>query len=365
MSQLSASEAKAEAQRIAFGPLVFWAVDAMKQLGVLELLWTEREHGCSRTHVAERLGLSPYAVTVLFESGQSAGVLEEERGTFRLSKVGYFLLRDEMTQVNFDFVRDVCYRPATHLAASLKEGRPVGLAELGAGRTVYEALSGLPLAIRQSWFAFDHFYSDRAFDAALELTFRGAPRTILDIGANTGKFALACLTRDPAVRITLVDLPAQLDGAAQLLTAAGHGGRFELCPRDLLGEDLVFPGKMDVVWFSQLLDCFPEDRIVALLEAAQRSLAPEGYVYVLEPCWDRQPQESGKFCLQQTSLYFSCVANGDSRMYSEETLCRLIEQAGLELIERHHSLGVGHSLLISRAGSGTPPRPLGRAPSSG
>ena len=38
---------------------------------------------------------------------------EDER--FHLGRLGHFLLEDEMTRVNFDFTRDVCYAAAAHL----------------------------------------------------------------------------------------------------------------------------------------------------------------------------------------------------------------------------------------------------------
>ncbi len=82
---LSAAEAKSAAQRIAFGPLVFQAVVALRELGLLDLLWKRRHGGCSVAEAAHSLSITEYAVTVLFESADAAGVLREEDSRYSLS----------------------------------------------------------------------------------------------------------------------------------------------------------------------------------------------------------------------------------------------------------------------------------------
>ena len=47
--------------------------------------------------------------------------------------------------------------------------------------TVYPALTSLPEKTSNSWFEFDHFYSDHAFDQALDIVFKDSPKVILDI----------------------------------------------------------------------------------------------------------------------------------------------------------------------------------------
>lgn len=49
-------------------------------------------------------------------------------------------------------------------------------------------------------------------------------------------------------------------------------------------------------------------------------------LYILELFWDRQPNETAAFCLQQTSLYFTCIANGNSQMYHSSDLLRCLRK---------------------------------------
>ena len=82
---------------------------------------------------------------------------------------------------------------------------------------------------------------------------------------------------------------------------------------------------MSLIWLSQFLDCFSEDRIVAILGKVCAALPPRGRLWILELFWDRQRFEAAAFSLQQTSLYFTCIANGNSQMYDSSLffgLCR-------------------------------------------
>ena len=81
---------------------------------------------------------------------------------------------------------------------------------MGNWKTFYEGLASLPPGARESWLTFDHYYSDQAFPAALPLVFADKPRRLLDVGGNTGKFAIQCAKHDPDVQVTIADLPQQL-----------------------------------------------------------------------------------------------------------------------------------------------------------
>jgi SAM-dependent methyltransferase len=266
-----------------------------------------------------------------------------------LGKLGRFLLDDEMTGVNFDFTQDVCYRAAAHLEQSLSEGRPAGLQELGPWTTLYEGLSVMPEPARRSWHAFDHFYSDGAFPAVCGRLCEQAPKRLLDVGCNTGKWAQLCLTRLPSLHVGLVDLPPQLARARERLEHAGLAGRASFHAADLLDANAPLPAGYDLIWMSQFLDCFPDDDIVAILVKAREALAPGGRVWILELFWDRQRFEAAAFSLQQTSLYFSCVANGNSQMYDSSVFLALVKRAGFEITAVTDGVGGYHTLLECRA----------------
>jgi SAM-dependent methyltransferase len=342
---LTALQAVSAAQQLAFAPLAFQATSVMRDRGVLAALADAVPEGLPIEAVAERTGLSTYAVRVLLEAGLGLHIVWRRDERFHLGKLGRFLLEDEMTRINFDFTRDVCYQAAAHLDESLQGGRPAGLKTLGPWPTLYEGLSVMPEPSRASWFAFDHFYSDKAFPQVCARLAANPPSSLLDIGCNTGKFARMCLERVPSMPVGLADLPIQLDVARENLRQAGLLDRARCHPVDLLDPQSALPGGYSLIWMSQLLDCFSDDEIVAVLQKVRAALPPGGRLWILELFWDRQRFEAAAFSLQQTSLYFTCVANGNSQMYDSKVFLALLPRAGLAVTQVTDGVGGYHTLL--------------------
>jgi len=247
-----------------------------------------------------------------------------------------------------DVVHEVCYRGLFDLDNAIQQGKPVGLKTLGDWKTFYEGLSSLPPKARDSWLAFDHYYSDAAFPAALKLVFADNPKRLLDVGGNTGKWAVQCARFDPAVQITIADLPQQLELARETVRKNSLEGRVEFCAINLLDESKPLPGGHDVIWMSQFLDCFSEKEIVFILRRTAQAMNAGSTLYILELFWDRQPNEAAAFCLQQTSLYFTCIANGNSQMYHSADLMHCLDESGLALVEDRDEVGLYHTLLKCR-----------------
>lgn len=344
----SAFDAKCEAQRIAFAPVVFQACRVLRHSGILEKVQHSGATGLGLAEIVAASGLPRYGVKVLMESGLGIGLFCLNGGRFTLTKLGYFILRDPMTRVNMDVIHDICYRGLYHLDEAVAEEKPAGLKTLGNWETFYQGLSALPGQAQRSWFAFDHYYSDQAFPAALPLVFAGKPERILDVGGNTGRWALQCLQHDPAVRVTLADLPRQLEFARTALQRAGLERRVDFYGVDMLDGDATLPGGHDVIWMSQFLDCFSEAQIVSILRRAAAALGEGGTLHILELFWDRQPNKTAAFCLQQTSLYFTAIANGNSQMYHSSDLLRCLTEAGLKVVEQRDQVGQFHTWLKCR-----------------
>jgi ubiquinone/menaquinone biosynthesis C-methylase UbiE len=329
---------------LAFSPLLFQAAMAARNMGVLGVVHRAKSAGLTPAEVASAADVSLYAARVLLEGCLAIELVSLRDTKYRLTDAGYLWLFDDMTKVNANFVQDVCYAGAIHLEQSLREGRPAGLKVFGEWPTIYEGLTQLPPEVQKSWFDFDHFYSDSAFPLAFPRVFEPRPARLLDVGGNTGKWALHVLTRDPDVEVTVLDHPGQLDRVKQNAEAAGVASRLKTVPIDLLDHTRAFPTGFDVVWMSQFLDCFGEADIVKLLERGRAALAPGGRLCVMESFWDRQPNDVGELCVQGTSLYFSCMANGTSRMYHSADFHELIPKAGLR-VAVDEEIGTAHTML--------------------
>ena len=349
--QYTAREAQRMAEFIAFGPIVFQASRLLVKYGILELLREHRE-GLTRIEVTEATGLSEYTVKCLLEAGLCIGtvLVDTETDRYMISKVGWFLLTDEATKVNMDFNNDVNYEGFFHLDESFREHRPAGLKCLGDWDTIYEGLSTLPEPARTSWFAFDHFYSNNSFEEALKVIFDRPVRNLLDVGGNTGKWALQCVGHDPDVEVTILDLPQQIRLMRKETSGKPGAERIHGCGGNLLDPATKFPSdkEYDVIWMSQFLDCFSEEEVISILTRVAQSIGKDSKVYIMETLWDRQRYETASYCLTQISLYFPTSANGNSKMFHSDDLIRCIENAGLEVEEIQDNIGLGHSILQCR-----------------
>ena len=152
-----------QAHTLAFSPLFFQAALAARNLGVLRAVHEGNAEGMSPDEVASRAGVSLYAARILLEGCAAVELVTFDHGRYRLTEAGHMWLFDEMTNVNANFVQDVCYRGAFDLQAAVTTGTPAGLQVFGDWPTIYAGLTELPTNVQASWFAFDHFYSDAAF----------------------------------------------------------------------------------------------------------------------------------------------------------------------------------------------------------
>ncbi|MEO6303216.1 MAG: class I SAM-dependent methyltransferase [Bacteroidia bacterium] len=341
----NALEAKEYAQWISFAPVIFKATKILRDSGILKHIEKSRKTGIDIDQLVEKVDLSHYGVRVLLEAGLGIGLITINNDKYSLTKTGYFIVNDELTKVNFDFTNDVCYEPMMHLEDSIKNSKPEGLKVFGKWNTIYEGLSILPEPAKKSWFDFDHYYSDSAFEEVLPLVFTNKPKKILDIGGNTGKWSISCVKHNPDVHMTIMDLPGQTGLAKENIRTQNLTERIGFYEANILDQTTVFPKGFDVVWMSQFLDCFSDDEIVSILKRCVTALNEDGYVYILETFWDKQRFEASAFCLQMTSLYFTAIANGNSQMYDSKVFLKLVTKAGLEVVEQIDNIGVCHTLL--------------------
>jgi hypothetical protein len=206
--------------------------------------------------------------------------------------------------------------------------------------------------VQKSWFGFDHFYSDTSFPEALKIIFDDHHvRTLYDVGGNTGKWALQCVGYSKEAVVTILDLPQQIAMMQENVKGKEGAERIHGYGIDLLDPDASFPQQADgpdAIWMSQFLDCFSMDEIISILQRAKAAMTPHTRLYIMETLWDRQRFETAAFCLTMTSLYFTAMANGNSKMYHSDDMTRLVEKAGLQVETIHDNLGQGHSIMVCK-----------------
>jgi len=121
----------------------------------------------------------------------------------------------------------------------------------------------------------------------------------------------------------------------------GHG-----C--NLLDKTVPFPEGFHAIWLSQFLDCFSEEEVTSILTRAAASMNVDTKLYIMETFWNRQRFETAAYALTQISIYFTAMANGNSKMYHSDDMIRCIENAGLTVEEIKDGIGEGHSIVICK-----------------
>lgn len=346
--KLTAQEALYEAQKIAFSPMTFQAVRIAWKRGLLDAL-SKNPKGLTPKALAEQVDMRLYGIRVILESCLSIGVVRFEEEKYFISKVGDMFLHDEMTQINMNYNHDVNYLGMFYLEESIDTATPAGLNKtFGDWPTIYPALTSLPEPAKTSWFEFDHFYSDNAFPVALPHVFKHQPKTLMDIGGNTGKFSISAAHYNDLVNITIIDLPEQLAVAKTNIALAGLHNRIDTVATNMLDHSHALPKGYDAIWMSQFLDCFGDEDIIAILKRAAQAMTANSKLFVLETYWDNQRFEEAAFCVVNTSLYFTALANGTSRMYRLSDMLGFMDLAGLQVEETIENIGMGHTLLCAK-----------------
>ncbi|MGB5919887.1 class I SAM-dependent methyltransferase, partial [Arcobacter sp.] len=292
-NKISAMKAQYEAQKIAFAPIIFQVVRTMRDLKLLEIL-ADNKDGLTYEELAKESNLTKYAIQLLCETALSANVVSIENEKIYLTKIGFFIHSDKMTNTNMNYNHHVNYLGLFYLEESIKSGRAEGLKVFSDKDTIYPALSTLPQKVKDSWFDFDHMYSDSGFPKAIKILEKLNPKSILDIGGNTGKFAMLFAQKNPNINITIMDLPQQVKLAKQNIYE-NNINNISTYEANILKEETSIPKDFDIIWMSQFLDCFKEEQIIKILNKITNSIDKNSEVCIMEPFWDRQSNETAAY----------------------------------------------------------------------
>lgn len=341
--KLNALEAQYEAQKIAFAPIIFQVARTMRDLGILEVL-ASNKNGLTYEELSKISNISIYGVQLLCETALSANIVSMKEEKIYLTKIGFFINSDKMTNVNMNYNHHVNYLGLFYLDEAIKNEKAEGLKVFGDWETIYPALSTLPQKTKESWFEFDHMYSDSGFKEAIKILKESKPTSILDIGGNTGKFAIMFAKENPNINITIMDLPQQVKLAKQNIYE-NNITNISTYEANILLNETIIPKDFDIIWMSQFLDCFKEEQIVKILKKIVNSMSENSTIYIMEPFWDRQNNETAAYCVINTSPYFTAMANGYSKMFKYTDFAKYLKQANLEVIQLIDNIGLCQTII--------------------
>lgn len=146
----------------------------------------------------------------------------------------------------------------------------------------------------------------------------GAYRRMLDVGGNSGEFALQACRSNPDLVATVFDLPVVCDIGSNHLCHEPEAGRIKFIKGNARADAL--PEGNDLITFKSMLHDWPDQEVRGFLRTACQALEPGGTLLIFE----RGPFEIGAAGLpysiipfllfahtfRSPDLYVECLAEG-------------------------------------------------------
>ncbi|WP_020678364.1 methyltransferase [Geopsychrobacter electrodiphilus] len=162
--------------------------------------------------------------------------------------------------------------------------------------------------------------------ASIDLSGR---RRLLDLGGGPGTYAIHFCRQNPELQGVIFDLPTTRPFAEKTLKRVDMTERISFCPGDF--QTTPLPGSFDVVWLSHVLHSEGPQNCAQLLAKAAAALEPGGLLLVQE--FILQADRAAPLFPALFSLNM-LAGTPQGQAYSEPELASLLQQAGLEQVER-------------------------------
>ena len=260
--------------------------------------------------LASATGCDPGALRRLLRALVAIGVLEQpDPDVFALTGLGQLLRADDpATMRNYVllFCGEQVWQSWGDLEYSVRTGKPA-----------WEQRYGPPFG---PGFMTPEFSG--VFNAAMaEGTAKAAPAviaaggferfgTIADLGGGRGILLAAILAEHPGVRGILLDLPRALEGATDVLRAAGAADRCELVPGDFFA---AVPGGADAYLLKSVIHDWDDERAAVILANVRAAMAPAAVVLLVEPVLSGQDS----FSVSYSDLNMLVCTSGRERTAAE------------------------------------------------
>lgn len=131
----------------------------------------------------------------------------------------------------------------------------------------------------------------------------GKYRRMLDIGGNSGEFALQACRACPELRATVLDLPVVCDVGRDHLRKEPESARIDFISGNARTDAL--PEGFDLITFKSMLHDWPEEDVRRFLHKACNAMAPGGTLLIFE----RGPFEVGATGLSYSMIPFLLFAH--------------------------------------------------------
>ena len=244
----------------------------------------------TRAALATRLGIEASGLDLLLDLLAASGVIADDAGarapeTVRLSERFEATLRyRELLEAKLDLLLSVAVPDlllgftdlVTDVPRFMTRSRMFQLfdyqraTELAPGNEEWT----------QRWVRFTTALTAHEAAACLERHDFSGYRRLLDVGGNSGEFAVRICAAHPHLSATILDLPVVCRIGEAHVGRTVEGSRIRFLAGDARRDD--WPEGMDVVTFKSMLHDWPDEETTVLLARARRALRPGGTLLIFE-----------------------------------------------------------------------------------
>lgn len=256
-------------------------VMAATQAGLFESL---REGGLTAEHVASRCGTHGPATSKVLDALLALGYLAFRKGRYELNRLSRkWLLADSPdTLVHKLAFQQIEWRWTENVDRWLQDGST---------QDMHRSLSS------DEWRRYQWAMRDVATTPAKEVAWRvRLPKNaaaLLDIGGSHGFYSVELCRRHSSLTATILDLPAAVPAAAEILAREGMGPQVRHVPGNALEDDFG-QATFDVILIALLVHHFSDEQNRALAVKVARALRPGGLFLIVDAVRIESPEDANR-----------------------------------------------------------------------
>jgi len=235
------------------------------------------------SQIGQQIGADPDMLTRLLDALVTQGLVTKENAQYANTPiVAEFLVKSSPFYMGeLMWLQDEEWAHWGQLEAAIRSGQPPVSDHLFVNRpeTAEKTLAVLHRMAKRT-----------APDLARKIDL-SACRTLLDVGGGSGAFSIQFCERNPALQVTLFDLPQTLRMTQRNVEAAGMADRVRLVAGDFNRDAL--PGPFDAVFLSDVLHYQTLEENAALVRKLFQSVRPGGKIIMKDMFIDDDPARPG------------------------------------------------------------------------
>jgi len=301
------------------------------ELGLIDRLIEHRSG--SAEALGRALGVDARGMSLLLGLLAANRVVTQHKGDVRLHERFVSALRyRDLLEIKLDYAGFTINDFADLFTALVRD--PAGFTDKARLYQLFDYRRGLEPTIEnyertRGWMRVTSTLTRYEARACLQLHDFSGYRRMLDVGGNSGEFALQLCRRYPQLQATVFDLPLVCEIGMEHLLPEPERTRIGFVKGDLRTDPL--PGGYDLVTFKSMLHDWPEAQALGFLTRAAKSLAPGGTLLIFE----RAPLDVGEstppFSMLPNLLFFRAYR-------SASVYAKHLEGLGFRRIEQREIL---------------------------